>query len=373
MFFAKNKQTIGANIMEIRFSNPFKNLANNFKDVSNLVAEKINDTLASIFCNGKLTDIAKKTNFVQRSSSKLNGNEFIQAMVMASIDPESTPLSGINDNLRIISAKAKMTISGLRQRINSAEAQEFLKQVYQSTLESHLKPLSNELNAIFGESKGALEYFKKVLLHDSSSCALNELLEKQFKGSGGAASKSMVKIDLIYDLKANSAEEVIFTDIREPDQGLCKRILKHTTKDVLHIQDMGYFDIDSFKAIDSLGGYYLSKIPGNTLVYLNKGDAQPVEFGKHLRKLSQKGKILDIEVYVTQKKIRTRLVAYPVPDEVFNERLREYYKKNKKTPSEEWISRQRFTILITNVPKEIWPWDIVGTVYKIRWQIELIF
>lgn len=352
----------------------FKNLVNGLKGTDNLVAEKINTALANIFYDDKLNDIAKETNFVQRSSSKIKGNEFVQAMVMASIDPESTPLSGINDNLRGISPKAKMTISALRQRINSPKAQEFLKQVYQRTVEMYLKPLSKKLNNAREKSKGALEYFKKVLIHDSSSCALNELLEKEFKGSGGAASKSQVKIDLIYDLKANNAEEIIITDVREPDQGLSKRILKHVGKDVLTIQDLGFFDVDSFSVVDVMGGYYLSRLPGATLVYLNEEDKQPIELGKLLQKMTKDGKTLDMEVYITQKKLKTRLIGYLVPDEVFNKRLREYHRKNKKkTPSAEWIARQRFTILIANVPSKIWSWNIVGTVYKIRWQIELIF
>lgn len=120
-------------------------------------------------------------------------------------------------------------------------------------------------------------------------------------------------------------------------------MLKHIDKDILTIQDLGYFDIDSFSAVDCLEGYYLSRLPGATLVYLKREDKQPVELGRLLQEMMKDSKSLDIEVYVTQKKIKTRLVAYPVPDEIFNKRLREYYKKNKKkTPSVEWIARQRY-------------------------------
>ena len=91
------------------------------------------------------------------------------------------------------------------------------------------------------------------------------------------------------------------------------------------------------------------------LVYLNKEDKKPIELGKHLKRLLDKGESLDIEVFITKKKMKTRVVAYPVPEEVFNQRRREYNKKYPgKTASDELIARQRFTILITNVPKEIW-------------------
>lgn len=353
----------------------FNSLKIRLKNSAGKVEEKINDALANIFYDEKLKDIAKKTNFVQRSSSRIQGNEFVQAMVMASIDPKSTPLSGISDNLRTINSESKMTISALRQRINNPNTQAFLEEVYRYTIESKLKLLSAELNTSQDKfNRGALQHFSKVLIHDSSCCALNECLKEHFEGSGGLASKSLVKIDLIYDLKSNIAEEVILTDVREPDQALSKRILKHITPNTLNIQDLGYFEVESFCGIEDRQGYYLSRLLNSVLVFLNEDDDKPIELGKHLQMLQKKGEPLDIEVFITNKKMKTRLLAYPVPEEIFNKRRREYTKTCKrKVPSAEIIARQHFTILITNVLKDIWAWEIVATVYKIRWQIELIF
>ena len=358
-----------------KLTHTVQGIKSTLKTSTSLVVEKINDSLANIFYDNRLATIAKETNFVQRSSSRIKGNEFVQAMVLASIDPKSTSLSGIIDNLRTISPEAEMTVSALRQRINTSEAQDFIKEVYRHVVESKLNPLSTELNAISDKfNAGALQHFSKVLVHDSSCCHLNESLENHFKGSAGLASKSLVKIDVIHDLKTNKLEETFITDVKEPDQTLSKRIIKYINKDVLVIQDLGYFEIETFENIAASQGYYLSRLLGGVLVYLNKEDKKPIELGKHLKRLLDKGESLDIEVFITKKKMKTRVVAYPVPEEVFNQRRREYNKKYPgKTASDELIARQRFTILITNVPKEIWAWEIIGTVYKIRWQIELMF
>lgn len=352
-----------------------KDIKSNFKNNAAHIMEKINGALADIFYGDELKVIAKKTNFVQRSSSRIKGNEIVQAIVLASIDPKSVPLSGIGGNLIEITEKAKMSVSALRQRINTLKAVAFFKQVYFRTVESKLNKLSTELSFACDKfNKGALQYFSKILLHDSSCCTLNELLEHNFKGSAGLASKSLVKIDVIYDIKSNKLEETTITDVREPDQTLSKRILKHISENVLVVQDLGYFEIDTFENISDLGGNYLSRLLSGSLVYLSKEDKKPIELGKHLQMLLEKGLPLDIEVYVTKKKMKTRLVAYQVPEEIFNQRRREYNKKYPgKTASAELIARQSFTILITNVSKEIWPWEVVGTVYKIRWQIELLF
>jgi Transposase DDE domain len=352
-----------------------KDIKSNFKNNAAHLMEKINGALADIFYGDELKIIAKETNFVQRSSSRIKGNEIVQAIVLASIDPKSTPLSGIRGNLLETTEKVKMSVSGLRQRINTSNAVEFFEKVYSHIIESKLSKFSSELSFACDKfNKGALQHFSKILLHDSSCCTLHELLEPDFKGSAGLASKSLVKIDAIYDIKSNKLEETIITDVKKPDQMLSKEILKHINKDVLVIQDLGYFEIDTFEEISDLGGHYLSRLLSGSLVYLTQEDKEPIELGKHLQILLKNGLPLDIEVYVTKKKMKTRLVAYQVPEEIFNQRRREYNKKYPgKTASAELIARQRFTILITNVPKEIWSWEVVGTVYKIRWQIELLF
>lgn len=359
--------------MKKKLTQTITKIKHTMRNTTETVVTKLNDSLAKVFYDNQLNIIAKKTNFVQRSSSRINGTEFVQAMVLASIDPKSCPLSGIVDTLMTLNPQAQMSVSGLRQRINCPEAVAFLQKAYKNTVESKLKQLSMELNSDkYG--KGALQHFSEVLLHDSSSCSLNEILKEEFEGSSGLASKSLVKIDLIYDLKANSVEEITTTDVSEPDIVLSKKILKHVKKATLVIQDLGYFEIETFEKIVEQEGYYLSRLLSGVLVYLNKEDKKPIDLGKHLLLLLEKGKPLDIEVFVTKKKMRTRLLAYLVPDEVFNKRRREYNKKyNGRTASAELIARQRFTILITNVPDKIWPWDVVGTVYKIRWQIELLF
>lgn len=361
--------------MVISLAHLVKGLKNTPNNRNNLAKDNLNDMLGDFFDEAELSRIAKDTNFVQRSSSRIKGKEFLQAMLTASIDPRSTPLTGISDNLRGINPRAEMTISALRQRINSQYGMEFLKKIYESRLKTSLQPLSNQLNAEQPKApKGLLASFSKVFIRDSSTCSLNKRLSSTFKGCGGDCSDSQLKIDLIHDLKGNNIEEVIITDVKRSDQSLSKEVLKHLKKRDLVIQDLGYYNMKFFEDVQQLGAFYLSRLHSMSMVFLNKEDKSPVELGKLLDKRIKKGQVLDIDIYITEKKIKTRLIAYPVPEEVFNKRMRDYRKKSKrKTPLAEWTARQRFTILITNVPREIWPWSIVGTVYKIRWQIELIF
>lgn len=51
----------------------------------------------------------------------------------------------------------------------------------------------------------------------------------------------------------------------------------------------------------------------------------------------------------------------------------ESYKKKSKVPSQDYLDWLTFGFFITNVNRTIWEPEVVATIYRIRWQIELIF
>src|SRR5664279_1567031 len=77
-----------------------------------------------------------------------------------------------------------------------------------------------------------------------------------------------------------------------------------------------------------------------------------------------------------KEKIPVRLVIELLPESVYEQRLRKTVKiQNKKgyQTSEEYKFLSRFNLFITNVPEELLPTEAISTLYRIRWQIELIF
>lgn len=308
------------------------------------------------FCLHNTQALARKTKFISRSTSRLNGLDFLKAMVLASFDGAS--LSAMSDHLVKVNKKAKMTPQAVRQRINTQKAENFLYECSKHVLENKFKPLN--------QSK-SLSYFSKVLIHDSSECELSEALKENFKGSGGGcASTACVKIDVIMELKNFSIQQILLTDRRQPDQKLNSEMIKHLTFNSLVIQDLGYFELDFFKLIDEKESFFLSRLHANCTVFLHEEDEKATSLSKLVKKP-------DIDVFIGKNKIKGRLIVYPVPEKVYQERMRKYQQRYKTTPSKEYKLRQRYTLLVTNVPRQIWPASIVGTIYKARWQIELLF
>ena len=75
--------------------------------------------------------------------------------------------------------------------------------------------------------------------------------------------------------------------------------------------------------------------------------------------------------------MKSRLIAYRLPEEVRKDRVRrkklEYKRRYGKIPPKKLLKSLQYSIYITNIPKEKVSAKMIGTLYRIRWQIELIF
>jgi hypothetical protein len=86
---------------------------------------------------------------------------------------------------------------------------------------------------------------------------------------------------------------------------------------------------------------------------------------------------LDKQVYIGSKeKFPVRMVIELMPEAVVASRMQKvngYNKKKGRQTGKDYITRARFNIFITNIPSEVIKPDAISRIYKIRWQVELIF
>lgn len=300
----------------------------------------------------------------------MQAKDFVNLLAAASTDPKIVPLTGLCNALRELNAETDLTPQSLMERINTPNAAAFLKQVFQKALEAKLS------NIVSRMPPDVLKSFNHVWLEDCSECVLNEGLQKAFKGSGGETSKASVKIDLIYEIKQKTIHSIDLVDRRSPDQKLAQKHIEIINAGDLIIRDLGFFDVTVLKLIQNTGAFFLSRLPACVSVYLNKNDKKPTDLAKYINQKFQNNSIICIEVFVTVEKLPCRLIAYRVPQELSNKRRREANKsaqKRGKAPEAAKLNRLDFSFFLTNVPAGIWSAEIVGTIYTVRWQIELTF
>ena len=194
-------------------------------------AGKIKEKLAVMFAPERLETLARQSHFVQRTSSKITGQDFFALMTTEMLDDPAVSLGGLCDILRQLNPQAAMTPQALHQRLNAPQAVAYMQEVFQLALRAQLEPLYAQLPV------GLLAPFGRVFLEDSTQCRLHEKLADAFQGSGGSASSSTVKIDVIYELLSHRLQDMAVTDGRAADQGRAAAIVPHLRAGDLVIRD----------------------------------------------------------------------------------------------------------------------------------------
>ena len=111
----------------------------------------------------------------------------------------------------------------------------------------------------------------------------------------------------------------------------------------------------------------------------NTGDFISIDFKSIYQKLkSSQIDRIEKTVFLGKEKIKVRLFIYLLPEEEYAKRIRKATKKNAKktkgkTLSKEYKSRSGLNLFITNASEPTITLDNAWKLYKLRWQIELIF
>jgi len=311
----------------------------------------------------------EKFRFFNRERYKLLGFDFLVSLLVSSCEGAHSTLEKMSEIVTRVNHKVKISAQALMKRINQETSVQFLKSVYSKILKEKILSLEDIPAEL-------LVHFSKILLQDSSVINLHEKLQEHFKGSGGRASKASAKFDVIYDWKSKNYEQIILTDRGEADQKLGLKIDDFITENSLVIRDLGYLRIDSLIRIIAKKAFFLSRLRSSIEVYLNEEDIQPTDIADYISKNHKHINQIDLQVYITAKKLSTRLVIYKVPESIANERRRKAKataKKEGRQLREKTLRFMDYNLFITNVPIEIWKLEVIGTIYRIRWQIELIF
>ncbi len=201
---------------------------------------------------------------------------------------------------------------------------------------------------------------------------------KKYEGKPNRNGKktSEIKIDVIHELLTNRILDVRLEHKDVPDQAFSDRMLKFIEPGDLIIRDLGYFVLSTLQAISQAGAYYVSRLLPNVKVFLHQDSRKPIDLKRFVTQKCKKAPCIDIEVFLGDLKVPARLVLYRAPIEVRRVRLKNA-KARAQATGRVMSHGKMFTIhysaFITNVPIEMLSAELVGTIYQLRWEIELIF
>ncbi len=324
--------------------------------------------IAQLFDKDRVETTARHTKFVQRQS-KLTGHIFLVTFTFAMSLYENPTLEQLTALLDQVLSEFDEEIQrvSLHQRINTYAVEFFQAMLAQAI----------SLNLPSAQTLNFLKQFKEVILLDSTSFQVPANLAHLFRGSGGSASQAAIKIRFGYDLKSGR----LFYRIQAgntPDNRDGNGAVEEITARSLRISDLGFFNIQAFAELDEKGAFYLSRMKSGVNVYQRTEDGQfilldMVSYVKHMKENKQ-----DLEVYLRQKQrfLKTRLIVEKVPEQVIRQRIRgmkRQCQKKGRSFSPDYKILASVNRYITNVPPQQLPSRCCRLLYRIRWQIELMF
>jgi hypothetical protein len=270
------------------------------------VKEELSRKCGEKLSEATLTELARETGFVQRSSSRLKGKEYVELLTVYMLDDAGESLEGLCDTLGQRDSSKKMRVQSLSERINQDKSVVFLRRVFEELIKIHL-----DVN-MSSETSEVLKQFNQVLIEDSTSIELNARLASKFKGCGGSASPSSMKIDLIYEYLAHKIYSIAIDSGIKPDQKE-QRIVEVLKAGDLVIRDQGYFSVEVFAEIAERLAYFLSRLP-SYMSFCRINEYGEFERITHIKRYVDRHfpnhSIIDIEAYMGENKQRCRIVIW---------------------------------------------------------------
>jgi hypothetical protein len=254
----------------------------------------------------------------------------------------------------------------LNRRFND-RAVVFLQTLFERYLQDQF--LSRKLTSGFSD------HFSSIRLMDSTEFKLPSHLAPDFPGFDGDGTASCTQIQFEYDILSGKIIDLSLGDARIADSAYATPLLDNIRRKDLIIRDLGYSKIDSFKEVEAKGAYYISRLNPHITIYERRGDRiVPLSYKTILQRLKGRKKgDLDIPIYLgRQAKHPVRLTANLLPPEAVTRRLSKKIYQSNDTPQTYNYLRE-MNLFITNVPKEILSVAQIYGLYRIRWQIELVF
>lgn len=218
--------------------------------------------------------------------------------------------------------------------------------------------------------QGVLKGFNRVLLHDSTTIGLPDVLRTFFKGNHSRGKiKSLAKIQAIVDLKSNRFVHLELGEYAKNDQKASSDILSILQPGDLVIRDLGYFVLDSIAKIIKAQGFLISKLRYGVVLYHR--DGSKLDLIKQLKDTPT----LDSKILAGKDKIPLRLVVNPVDQQIAQQRRRKAKKDRdkRKNHSEAYYFLLGYDIHITNLDQNRYDTKTIGQLYRLRWRIETIF
>lgn len=312
-------------------------------------AQSIAKTLKSFVSEEKIEIVARSTRFLKRKRVLIP-----YALVLALLSTLGMGKADwIADILRCYNALtgASLRYKPFHNQLKKSQFPEWIRQI----LETALLKLALDVLEPLPSSK--LKMFDDIVMHDGTSFAVKASLRKTFPGRFKKNSPAAVELHVTMSGFCNSPESITLVPDKESERHF--RPSPESLKGCLALEDRAFQDKKYFIEINKAGGYFIIRGTKNiTPVVLEAYD----ENGMRLRYLE--GKKLSQRTLPRQSV--DLKIGWGKNNSEYIGRMVILYRPGKR-------NKKEYSYLHTNLAKDIFAIKEVGTLYRLRWQIELLF
>lgn len=320
----------------------------------------LTQTLEGYFDQEKVEQTARETKFVQRES-KMSGSIFLQALIFSCIQYSVVSLKKMAYSCADLGVE--IAPQSIDDRITEYSV-DFMSAMFKIAMSQFQNKQPLPLSV--------LQQFNGVHLFDSTIISLPAVLAEEYPGSGGCASTASLKIQLGYEFLSGNFSQMSLHPGKENDQSFEGHLSVLSANDMA-IMDLGYFKLNNLQEIDQRGAFFT--IPYFYPTKLLNLDETPFELLSFLKNAPKQAFEKEILLGANHK-LPCRLIAIPLGQEAANrqrQKAKESARRQGRTLSPQYLVIFDWVILLTNAPQAMLSLEQVALLYRLRWQIELVF
>jgi hypothetical protein len=331
------------------------------------LSSRLSNDFTKFFDKSILNCIALETGFKQRGS-KLKPWMFIESLLFNCLNNKETCLTDLSVDI-FDRYGVEISKQGIDCRFNSLSVR-----MAKALL---TKMIENFSHTIFFNQE--YKQFRTIRIKDSTCFELPENLAADFPGNGGGSSKSGIRIQYELDLKSSQAIEMEVSPETINDYTNAWNRKDNIHKGDMIIRDLGYSSLKMLKEINLKEAYYLNRIKSDVAIFEQcQKKYQRVNLAQIESFMRSKGiEIMEKQVYLGDRVfIPTRMIIALVPEGKIEERIKKQKRKTERRSaksSNKNLTPIGLNLFATNATDQLLPLNEVMKLYKIRWQIELVF
>ena len=331
------------------------------------------ETFKSLFAND-LNMIGKEVNFIQRTRT-LTLSSFVCTTLMALMKTRNCPDNNLSFSYLSEEFKEQninISAQGLHSRFDNKAVELFRKLLNAA--------IAKFTGSTYQSDLPLLKSFNGVYLGDCTTISLPPELQGDFPGCGFGKKDSKsaeLKIYCNMEVASGNIVDLLLADGKTSDHKIVEEASDRPSRSLI-IHDLGFYNVKQFRKIEEEGSFFISRVAAGKVLCVN---GQKYSIGNFLLKYGSKQETIDMPIEIGETRYPVRCVAFHAPPEVAairRKKMREKHRSDKnrrgnKQVSEEQLITSEWTIFITNLSDKEYSQEEIYTLYRVRWQIELLF